>query len=168
MIKDKITNLVAEFKQKQQELQEQIRSSMQEAFTDFFDAYPTINNINFIGYVPYFNDGDECTFRLGEILFTTSPELSDSPYESGFYPGYRDYHFTYECSDKDLPEGDGQFIQEVAGLPLAKKKIVFDDFNAVQNFITGIQDFIQAVCGSHVRVKIDREGIHVDEYDDHE
>lgn len=168
MIKDKITNLVAEFQQKQKELQQQIRSSMQEAFADFFDAYPSINNINFVGYVPFFNDGEECVFRLGEILFTTSSKLADSPYESGFYPGYRASEFTYECCDKDLPEGDEQFLREFAELPPAKKMVIYQDFQAVQKFIIGIQDFIQAVCGSHVRVKIDREGIHVEEYDDHE
>ena len=46
------------------------RKSLQELFKkglqEVFDEFPDIEFISWTQYTPYFNDGDECTFRVGE------------------------------------------------------------------------------------------------------
>ena len=164
-----IKALIAEFEIKRQELQAQIRESLKDAFTEFFNAYPEVDNINFAAFVPYFNDGEECVFSIQQILFSGSPELQDSPWQSGFYfSTWKGINLCTDCYDEDMNEGDIALKNSFDSKTPEEQKRMADDFGDICSFINSIEDFIREICGSHVRVKIDRQGIHVEEYEDHD
>ncbi len=160
-----IENLIEQFEMKRQELQEQIRGSLRDAFTEFFNQHPDIDNITFTAYVPYFNDGDECVFGIrGDILFSNVSEKED-PYQNGFY--FTTYNSELNAYD-DVDDQVQNYIDAFNAQPEEVRKKKGEAFKAIDKFINHIKDFIQQICGSHVWVTINREGIHVEEYDDHD
>lgn len=65
-IEDIITehrNLKSEIKKLQDQIKEKARGAFEKGIKIVFDHFPTLNQIRWTQYTPYFNDGEECTFR---------------------------------------------------------------------------------------------------------
>lgn len=67
--------------------QVEAQAAFAEATKEFFIATPEISTLEWTQYTPYFNDGDECTFRVGDVWYylnTQNPEDFDYGEEAGF------------------------------------------------------------------------------------
>jgi hypothetical protein len=64
-------------------LQEQAQAGLKDAFKQFLVAFPQVKVIVWSQYTPYFNDGEECVFRVNEPIFSpASPDTdADRPYD---------------------------------------------------------------------------------------
>lgn len=51
------------------ELSKKLQTAIKEEFTKFFIANPEVDSISWSQYTPYFNDGDECVFRVNHFQF---------------------------------------------------------------------------------------------------
>lgn len=58
------------------ELQAEGANALKASFKEFFDAHPECDALQWSQYTPYFNDGSECVFRVGEFLVRTIPGTS--------------------------------------------------------------------------------------------
>lgn len=124
------------------ELREQIRARSEKIMTDtlaaFFEKHADVKTIYWSQWVPGFNDGDECTFQVGDINFTHCEAAEvDGPYFADEYEGP-----THEFS----PEAE-------------------QDMDAVASFISSLEDHLEYAFDSNAFVRISRDGVLVEEYD---
>lgn len=135
------------------EAKKQFTVAAQEAFKEylkeFFDENTEIKTVKWAQYTPYFNDGDECVFRVNDVVFSNSDSENVSPWG-------------------DLnEERDGEFaFQGIWGIPdeLEHKKDVLEKLNDTI-CSKEMEDIMRVMFGDHVEVTCTREGISVDEYE---
>jgi hypothetical protein len=63
---EKLETLKAQLRELKLQFMTESQRLFSEAATELFDKYPTIESFSWTQYTPYFNDGDECTFRVNE------------------------------------------------------------------------------------------------------
>jgi hypothetical protein len=110
----------------------------------------SIYAITWTQYTPYFNDGDECVFNIGEIYFI---DESDKEEFEDDYPHY--YEGVNACYTYEY------FSQLYPTYSLESYKIL----EGFDTLIQQSEDCLKAVFGDHVSIKISRDGnIQVDGY----
>jgi hypothetical protein len=116
---------------------------LKEGFKEFFANHPVVKAVCWEQYTPYFNDGDTCTFGVGEFWLKFDDSDDDEAYDS--------------FDSKMHPWGDEpeKFSKEERAAVKQLNKL----YKAVVD-----EDTFYDVFGDHVRVKADRKGFHVDEY----
>ncbi len=131
-IKVEVTRLQTELKAKQIQLFDEVKKRL-------FDENPKLESFGFNGYIPYFNDGDECVFRSNHSY----PDVNGVNYDE-FHYGSR---FKGPVSKEEM-DVLGKAVNDVLGN--------FDD------------SFYQDVFGDHFRVVFTRTNTEVEEYTDHD
>lgn len=131
-----------------QKMTEEMSNAFSEMMAEVFKAHPEVKTIYWQQYIPYFNDGDECTFSMNEIHFSPAEaKLIDGP------------HFGDACEDETL--GDFQVSTYY------KDERVNEEFRAamtsVTKFLNGIEDHLQATYGSNAFIKITADGVFYEE-----
>lgn len=63
---EKLTKMNEDFIQAQKELAEKSREVFKEVSQELFETYKKLESFSWTQYTPYFNDGDECIFRVSE------------------------------------------------------------------------------------------------------
>lgn len=85
--KEELQKEFTEFKIQIDELREKLvhtgEQFLVKNFKEIFNNHPKLEEVRWTAYTPYFNDGEECTFRSGH----KSPELEgkDLPYDGKEY-----------------------------------------------------------------------------------
>ena len=124
------------------ELRAQIRSRSEKIMTDtlaaFFAQHADVKTIYWAQWVPGFNDGDACTFQVGDIHFSHCEAAEvDGPYFADEYEG-AEHEFSAQA-DKDM--------------------------RAVASFISNLGEHLEYAFDSNAFVRITRDGVLVEEYD---
>lgn len=60
---EKLKALVNEIKALKKELTQKAKDGLMLCLKELFEQHPEVKTLQFAAYTPYFNDGDECTFR---------------------------------------------------------------------------------------------------------
>lgn len=163
---DKIEKEIKDLNKERQELQSKYQTKMQEHLKGltkaFFKDNPQVTAFVWTQYTPYFNDGDECTFRRNEISVTNCPldEVDENRYDE--YEGEAENVFVSNFSDwfmkSDYYKDKRKKIEE-SGV----------DIKAVQQFINLLdsidEDVYLETFGNHVRVVATVRGFDIEEYD---
>jgi len=114
----------------------------------FFETYPQVKTIYWAQWVPGFNDGDPCTFTLGDINFSPSDWREiDGPY----------------ADDENEDDERKKF-----NVPWNLKEVTDAftiDLKAMNDVICDLEDHLESAFGSHAFVRIHRDGMEVDDYD---
>lgn len=111
------------------------------AVVDLFLKHPMLESICWQQYTPYFNDGDPCTFRA-----------------------YIDYPYL-KFSDREERLG-GDEIEYSDELKEGPER---DCLRDVLTFLRAIKrEHYQWMFGDHVEITVDRQGITVEEYSQHD
>jgi hypothetical protein len=121
------------------------RVAFKDLCAEVFAQAPGVDAIAWTQYTPYFNDGDACTFSVGDVYFyKRGDELSDDDDEP--LDGY-----TEVCSGCYW-RGDKPTLEQ----KLCKQ------FN---RFVSDNADILESLFEDHCRVVVTREGVEVQEYD---
>ncbi len=159
-------------------LSEQLKQQTAVLFKEFFAAHPAVKSIAWTQYTPYFNDGDPCTFRVGEVqlrfgavpkavpkVVTESDEVEeideedvedeDDDDDDGDDEGY--------CSWTLANAKDSRWIEE-AHRPLITPELL-EDFKWVTKIVESDPDSMEMIFGDHARVIATKNGITVEEYE---
>lgn len=116
-------------------------------FAEVFDRHPELTAIKWVQYTPYFNDGDECVFRVCEFMVTNAPDPSDvDRYGEYDGPDSADVFVVTSYDDKAKRYSDVWEIETFAHSVLGGQ-VFLDTFN------------------NHVIVTVTRDGIDVEDYD---
>jgi len=121
-------------------------------FKPLFDAIPNLEAIRWRQYIPYFNDGDECTFGVHEpsYKFTDSDELGYA--DDGFMDLWEIGWAIKEGNlDFELTEEQNGLIRDVNGKLQGE-----------------YENLLEAIFGSHAEITVFPDRVEVEEYVDHD
>ncbi len=150
---EKIQQEIKAFEDKKKALFEELQKELPKMFIPLFEKSKLIESIGFVGYVPYFNDGDECVYSLNIDELYINGEYED---EIKWFDWRIRYYLDGKDEYKNLLEENPQFNVE-------EWKIV-EDFKDALRMIP--DEFFQTLFGSHQKVTIFKNGdIKNEEYD---
>lgn len=117
---------------------------MAEGFKRVFEEHPRLEGVRWKQYIPNFNDGEPCVFRVCDPTLLVTGLTEDMRYADKH--GYRDSAYGYDT--------------ETAAV-----------FNAAYDAVCAVlvdEDLLEALFGSDGRITITRDGNLVNEYFDHD
>lgn len=158
---NEIENIRNEYKKKTQDM-------FSEMCKEIFNVVDNLKQIAWVQYTPYFNDGEECIFRVNELEFYFTDEdieegyqygETNNPYEKpshwfyanvNRYPEYQEIIDRYEESIKNDPN------HGVKAEILSKFKKIFESID---------KNTFKDMFGDHCIVVVKRDGsVEVEEY----
>jgi vacuolar-type H+-ATPase subunit D/Vma8 len=146
---DEIVNEIEEVNKKVEAVKQEAATKLKPLFQEFIQKHPEIESIRLTQYTPYFNDGDECIFRVCEPEFKfVSAEVDEDEYEEGYL------ELPYQYDSKWAED-----FRKVCSLEL---------YNSLKEFafaVESLEDCLNTLFGDHVRVIITKSGVEVEEYD---
>lgn len=122
------------------------QKALKETFLSFFTKNPTAEAIRWQQYTPYFNDGDECVFRVGDFTVKIFG-ITDSTYREGFFDNYK---FLHKYAEKN-----GLKDHVNVGTNLIKFNKLFKDQD----------DLLRMIFGDHSQITCTREEFIIESYD---
>lgn len=132
------------------------QAAFRPAFQEFFDANPEVEAIRWIQHTPYFNDGDECVFRLYDICVEFTGDFRSKHMRS-------DFDVTRMSKSESWYEGDAWYVNKDS----VDGQAALARFNKFANDIRD-KALFEAVFGDHVKVEVTRAGINVIDDEDHD
>lgn len=148
----------AEFNQLKQNLINDFRVSLETMAKDIFIHIPQLKAISWQQYTPYFNDGDECTFRIREIIFYN------------FIPQDGYFRYAEEMEDEhegEYPEGSWAYSSSyLKKTTLSKEAVEF--LNNFNRTINQNREFIKEIFNDNSTISWTENGIEIEEYSDHD
>ena len=164
---EEINKGVAEINEIREELMNKLRPKFQDIFTSVFDNYPMVEKLQWQQYTPYFNDGEECIFRVNDLCVILDEDLMDDDwyYESAF-PLYDSMIRRYG-TDEESEWDKERWSNLIKAFGSYEKVIEFNEFFAgVSSSFEGIpDDMMKQLFGDHAQVTVTKDAITVDEYD---
>ena len=153
-----------QIRQRTAALQEQIKALQAEAaaqieplLQQFIADNPQVAKVWWTQYTPYFNDGDECVFRMGDVYFVfVGDEDEEGYYDFGnaIENGVRGYIYSGKFEPAEyLPS------LEVCSVETQR---ACEQLSAE---LAGLEDALKTLFGDHVKVIVTKEGVEVEEYD---
>jgi hypothetical protein len=142
-------------------------------FEAFFVKHPTVHAIGWTQYTPYWQDGEECTFRVNEINLYINEDSFDE--DEGWHDGdqnlldRRDYHLRetqWHKPEPDRAEIIDKQIEDLGGM--GSYRAILADFEAVASSLAKIDDrYMEMIYGDHVSVFYTKDGVVIEEYEHH-
>lgn len=127
-MKNKIEEIKKIIKQKQKELKDFCSEEFKKGTEDLFNENPELKSFGFSGWVPYFNDGDECTFNA----HTEEPDINDIDGYDLPYGEDKDLEPLQEKVSAFLSAFDDDFYQGLFGshfkVKITKSKIKVEEY----------------------------------------
>lgn len=153
-LKKQMAEAEAEVEKVRKEMRTQGQKALEPAFKQFLEENQDIAAIRWEQYTPYFNDGEECRFRLRQFCL----EFTDD-----FRSKHMNDDFDVEDSEEEKwYEGEAWYVSKESTYGQA----VLAKFKAFENQIRD-QSLFHAIFGDHVRVTATLKGLSVDDYEDH-
>lgn len=146
-------------------IEEQGESALKEEFNSFFEAMPRLKAFRWAQYTPYFNDGDECTFRIGEPRFSVSDLNKDDEEET----------WEDEWQDDD-DDGEELGFSEISSFRYAIERgekhfnlptsVEMSVMKGIVDIIEDNEDTLRYVFDDHQQITVYRDGkVTVEDYD---
>lgn len=169
-LQQKYEKLIADQRELQRQFQEQAQALFKETTTEFFNLNPGINAVKWQQMIPYWNDGETCEFSVHTPAFTnaTGEDLTDVEFY-GEYEGDNPNVWATSNINTTLTSGRDYYEED-------RKKILAGpaiDVTSCGLFSSMIQrsefkPIMENMFGAHARITITRDGIDVEEYEDHD
>lgn len=143
------------FNEMKQKLINEFRESLNGLAVDVFKNIPQLKAISWLQYTPYFNDGDECVFRVRDLIFYN------------FIPE-RYFSHAEDMDDEEYPDtywAAGEYELNHNKTTLSKEEIAF--LNNLESTINQNREFVKEIFGDHSQIIWTADGIVVEDYSDH-
>lgn len=145
--KDDFLTIKEEMKKLRDEARVKVKNFFINGMNKVFEMYPEVKSVSWLQYTPYFNDGDECTFRAYIDYFGVNgfDEYSDEGEEGAIdVIGY-----DYSNGGRQYKYHKGQEIYE-----------------AIKSFLKQLDsDDYKTMFGDHALVIVRKDEIIIEEYD---
>lgn len=134
------------------------KTIIKDALAEFFNLYPEVESIRWHQYTPYFNDGEPCTFGVGDVTGrlhgVTEGGDYDDGYEYRFCPNDKSDWGREEIKKRGLTEAD-----------IKNLKRLDEGLSALATAIHGLADALEYVFGDGVEITATVNGIEIADYD---
>jgi hypothetical protein len=145
----KLSNLSSEVAVIQEQIrktaQEKVVPAIRETLTEMQTVIPSLTKVRWAQCTPYFNDGEECTFRVEEATF----QFSDASVKGSYVSTDDDTGSYYDSWSLSKTLNPAQY--EVL------KKFGKD--------LYGIQELLKDAFGDHAQITVTSDGIETESYD---
>lgn len=182
----------ANYKKVREEFVGGLEHQFAEVFEQFFAENPNVGGVVWTQYTPYFNDGDECVFRVNDkYLFPVDTDYDDlNGYDKDLFPnfaevqayktvletgkapaGWRSYYSNAEFQNRYQVTREQYIITQAVDAGLTPNNIdvyfkTLADWDKLQDTLRGIDDDIyKDIFGDHSKIVVTRDGINVEGYD---
>lgn len=155
---DKFEQLLKYQRDSKKKFQTEAQKLFKEITKEFFDLNPAVKAVTWTQYTPFFNDGEECVFSVGDPSFTNAEGDDVENVMYGEYDGDNENVWVYDGymlksdTSKNEAISRGINIESCVGLIYA---------------ITSAEmtDVMRAMFDDHVRVIATKDGFFCDEFD---
>ena len=146
-VKDDFLSIKEEMKRLRDEARSKVKNFFIKGMDSIFDMYPEVKSVNWHQYTPYFNDGDECTFRCYAA-------------DDFGVNGYGDYNDNGDDGEINVLEYDYN----------NGRQYTYHKGEEIQNTISGFlgqldSDDYKTMFGDHAKVIVRKGEITVEEYE---
>lgn len=159
-----INQILDEYCDHKKKFVEKISSSLNEAFREFFERVgDSITCIAWHQMTPYFNDGEECVFRVGDVYFSNVPlDEIDNITDYGEYDG--ESTAVFSVGIRDIKRNEHGYRVTT---PLGLSQDVIDACIDIEEVIShrDMEEILQDVYGDHVVIRVTKSGINISEFD---
>lgn len=145
--KSEIVAISEQYNEAKKKMADKLQVVFNESFKQFWKDNPNIAAIAWEQYTPYFNDGDACIFRVGDLYAMSKDGYEKYKDEGGYPEEYSLYH-----GDDDL---QGNATEE----DIDKANKFMDDLAKIPD------EVYEAMFGDHARVVATPEGFDVQEFE---
>ena len=144
-----------DFNELKKRLIHDFRVSLETMAQDIFIHIPQLKAISWIQYTPYFNDGDECTFRMRDLIYYN------------FIPENGYFRYAEEIDDDSYPEDCWAYSEyDLQKSNLPKEAVEFlKKFDAT---INQNREFMKELFNDHSKISWTVNGIVIKDYSDHD
>lgn len=154
-------------------VQEHSKTAVEEHFKRFFEKYPQVAGIRWTQYTPYFNDGDPCSFGVGEFLFKLAPEGLTELQMAGIVEGGEDeddpsYLACYDLVRSSTLSRDKLVVVDGGSYSYTTKELEHPLYQAIRDVVDPlIDDILETAFGDGVKVTATADGIDIEDYTNH-
>lgn len=153
----KLQEMNEQFEAAKKRFTDEGKEALAGAFKEFFAKHPRAGCIRWEQYTPYFNDGDTCTFGVGE--WTVHRAVEDATDEDGDYVDLSGRCLYHELTGRSWEPG----YEERVAARSADDVAFIADFEALLAACS--EELLLAVLGDHVQVVATADGFTVEDYD---
>lgn len=128
---------------------------LNEIFKQFFEKYYVVESVQWTQYTDYFNDGETCHFHVHEATLCLRKDPAESVHVIG----------------APSPEDDDIYDGEVGEWDLKNRpefKELNVDFSNLQDLLFQSKEQLEHSFGDHKEVIVNRQGITIQEHEDHD
>lgn len=147
--KDDFLTIKEEMKKLRDEARSKVKNFFIKGMNKVFEMYPEVKSVSWRQYTDYFNDGDECRFRVYNDDFSVN--------------GYSDYDDEGEEGTINVLHYDWE----------KGRKYTYHKGEEIKNAISGFleqldEDDYRTMFGDHVKIIVRKNEVTTEEYADHE
>ena len=135
----------------QRAVREEGEGILKKFVSEFFTSHPEIKRLGWTQYTPYFNDGEPCIFRVGEVCFDI-PALNQ----------YADYPAE---DDEDDYINVHNWVDSWSIGYHAPKEGLTEDTKFFSEAIDSMGDILEIIFGDHTQVVVYPDHFEVTEYE---
>ena len=163
-LQEKFHQLLAEQAELKRKFQEQAQEMFKGVTKEFFEKNPGVTAVVWTQYTPYFNDGDECVFRVHTPTFTNAPDPENVRW--GEYDGDEEDVWAVD-NIRYILNSDRAYYADERELILSKGGVNVESCEAFTSVINSseMEDIFRAMFGDHVQVVATREGFTTTDYE---
>lgn len=129
-----------------------LKEALTEKFQELAEASPQYDNFRFSMYRPYFNDGDECVYRIDSVTFDNTGTELELSYEEDGWDYFEGEHHMYSFKYHNGPAKDSPY------------KPVYDFLKELDQFLEIFEEVLGAVVVTYTR----NAGLKIEDIIDHE
>lgn len=141
---------------------------------EVFNENEHLEKIEWLQYIPYFNDGDVCEFAVYDPEFTYIVKGNEDLLIQKYKEKYGVNGVTFGWSEDEKgkwvkkEQPDSWILERIKHDVPNNKRLGTQLFTDLINFITSERELMESIFGSHARVIITRDDIKVEEYEEHD
>ena len=144
------------------EIKETGKKALDEAFQELLNKFPDVKGIAWHQYTPYFNDGDPCTFSIGERNLIFTKEFFK---KNELLTGYVNHSMVIdECNEDELDDAKNDALVAVSVFDTKNKEV--KAANDMLNEIFSVdREIFEIAFGDHTVILATCEGYEIEDYE---
>ncbi len=156
---DTLDDLFALRDEYQKQVQQKGEELLKKEFKGFFEATPEIESVRWAQYVPGFNDGDPCTFTMGELTYRT---VKEAKIQNEELEPDADDDIEYEY---DEGYNSCWWYQDDDGKKSGLTKETKDKLKKFAKLIDDSDSILELIFGENVQITASKDKIESSDYD---
>jgi len=174
-----IKEMVERYNELRKEMMGKLETNFSTLFDEFFEQVPEVKYISWCQWVPGFNDGDPCVFRMGDFNFILADSLNEDdepitvndllgesyPFDnnSNLFQITREFGDWYKEKYPQDVEKWNKELQEILG---ERGPIIVEKIKEMQTILNQIpEDIYENIFDSNASIVIEKGKTHTEEYD---